>query len=391
MQFSGVYRGSRQGTLVTVGPPLVTTPNNEGFAFEIAYGQIAHTGVFQAGEVTATSFGTLAADGSIDYTIINEFLFSLKVTARYTGRLTVQPGGTTAIASGTFTQTTVTQTGALFSSITDGTWSIPSTPLTFPAGAGRLTNVSTRGSVETGDAIMIAGFVIQGAQPRRVILRVLGPSLVPFGVANTLANPRVRVVNSAGTEVAANDDWAAAANASEVTAANLAPGDSRESALALSLAPGAYTALVSGVNDATGVAIVEVYDLETESSGARLSNLSTRASVRTGDAVEIVGFAIRGGSRKVIIRGLGPSLSAFFPNFLANPTLTLFDSNQQPIATSDSWMTANLDAITLAGLAPGSPLEAALLIDLPPANYTAILSGVGGTSGIGLVEIYEVP
>ncbi|MBS0657418.1 MAG: hypothetical protein JSR82_04130 [Verrucomicrobia bacterium] len=387
---SGVYSGTSQGTRVTVGPPQVATPTSEGFSFEIKYGAIAHTGTFQAGEVTVTSSGTLAADGTFRYTFVSQFLFSVRVTTEYSGRLVLQPGGQTAVGSGTYTQRTVTPSGDLFSSVSDGTWSVTA-PVTFPTGAGRLTNVSTRGSVETGDAIMIAGLVIEGTQPKRLVLRALGPSLVPFGISNALSNPSFRLFRGA-EEIAANDDWATDARAAEVTAASLAPGDAREAALAVTLAPGLYTVLVAGVGGATGIAIVEAYDLDNANDDGRISNLSTRASVRLGEGQEIVGFAIRGGPRRVLIRGLGPTFQSFFSNYLTNPTLSLFNSAGQALASNDSWTTAdNAGAIQQSGLAPGQSAEAALLLQLQPGNYTAILSGVGGAVGIGSVEIYEVP
>lgn len=387
---SGVYGGLSQGTRVAVGPPLTSTPTSEGFSFEIKYGSIAHTGTFQAGEVTVTSSGSLGPDGAFQYRTVTEFLFSVKVTTDYSGRLVLQSDGRTAVATGTYTQRTVTFAGDLFSSVSDGTWNATAN-VSFPAGAGRLVNVSTRGSVETGDAIMIAGLVIQGTQPKRLVLRALGPSLIPFGVSNALANPSLRLFQGPN-EIAANDDWANDARAAEVTAAALAPGDARESALSVTLAPGAYTVLVSGVGGATGIAIVEAYDLDTANEDGRLSNLSTRASVRTGEGQEIVGFAIRGGPRRVLIRGIGPTFQSFFSNYLVNPTLTLFDSAGQALASNDNWATApNASEIQPTGLGPGQSAESAILIQLQPGNYTAILSGVGGASGIGSVEIYEVP
>lgn len=386
---SGIYRGTSSGTLVAVGPPMTSSPTSSAFGFEIRHGAVAQTGTFVGGEVTVTISGSLAADGAFRYTIVNDYLFSVKQTTEYVGRLTIQPGGTTAVGTGTYTQQTVTAAGAPFSSISDGTWT-GTAELNFPAGAGRLVNVSTRASVETADGILIAGLVIQGVQPKRIVLRAIGPSLAAFGVNNVLTNPTVRVIRD-GVEIAANDDWAAAANAAEVTAAGLAPTDPRECALALTLTPGAYTALVSGVGGATGVALVEVYDLDANSDGARVSNLSTRATVRTGETVEIAGFAVRGGPRKVLVRGMGPSLTGV-PGILANPTLTLFDGAGTMLATNNDWTAAaNAGAIQTSGFAPGSPNEAALLLELPPANYTAILSGVAGGSGIGSVEIYEVP
>ncbi len=258
---------------------------------------------------------------------------------------------------------------------------------------GRLVNVATRARIETGDAIMIAGFVITGSAPKRVIVRGIGPSLASAGVANVLADPQMTLISN-GATVGSNDNWQSAANAADVTATGLAPSDPRESAILATLTPGVYTALVSGVNSTSGVALVEVYDLDALTAAPRVINLSTRARVQTGDNVEIVGFAIRGGSRKVLVRAIGPSFAGAVPGPLANPTLTLISAaTGQAIATNDDWQNqapADVTSIQTSGFAPSNPLESAILLTLPEGNYTGIMSGVGGTSGIGSVEVYEV-
>ncbi len=264
----------------------------------------------------------------------------------------------------------------------------------------RLVNVSTRARVETGDNIMIAGLVISGSAPKRVIIRAIGPSLSAQGVANVLADPQLTLIGN-GAVVASNDDWmtpvsvqngSTGATAAAIAATGLPPSDPRESVILVSLQPGVYTALVTGAGGSSGVALVEAYDLDDLAAGPKLINLSTRAKIQTGDNVEIVGFAVRGGSKNVLIRALGPSLGGV-AGTLANPMLTLISAaTGQPIATNDNWQdAANAGAISASGFAPTNANESAILMTLAEGNYTAIVSGVGNSIGVGSVEVYEVP
>lgn len=261
--------------------------------------------------------------------------------------------------------------------------------------AARLTNVSTRARVETGANIMIGGFVIGGTTPKRVLIRALGPSLSAQNVPNILADPLL-VLFQGPSPIAQNDSWLtnSAANIQTIQNAGLAPGDPRECALVQTLAPGAYTAQVLGVGGTSGAALLEVYDLDS-TIPSTLINLSTRAKVQTGNDIAIVGFAIRGAPKKVLIRGIGPSLaSQNVPGVLADPTLQLIDLNNQILATNDNWQSGtaqNTADIQATGFAPTNPLESAILIILPEGNYTGLLRGVNSTIGVGLVEVYEVP
>jgi hypothetical protein len=167
-----------------------------------------------------------------------------------------------------------------------------------------------------------------------------------------------------------------------------------ESKIDATLAPGAYTAVVKGKNNTSGVALVEVYDI-TPSNG-KLGNISTRAFVDTGDHIVIAGMVLGNGSQldRVILRGIGPSLApAFFPAsaVLANPTLELRDENGTLILANDDWQDNAIQAaeIIAAGLAPSNTLESAIAASLPPGFYTALLSGLNGGTGIGVVEIYD--
>jgi len=252
----------------------------------------------------------------------------------------------------------------------------------------RLANLSTRGQVQTGDNVMIGGFIIGGSSPKKVLVRAVGPNLANFGVTGVLANPMLQL-NAGSTVVASNDDWQSDATAAAaITATGLAPADPKESAILATLNPGAYTAIVSGVGGGTGVGIVEVF--EADHPEYPLINLSTRGKVQTGDNVMIGGFIIQGtSSQTVLIRAVGPNLANFgVAGVLANPMLQLY-SGQTVIASNDDWGTAsNASAIQATGLAPANALESAILITLPPGAYTAIVSGADGGTGVGIVEVF---
>jgi hypothetical protein len=256
----------------------------------------------------------------------------------------------------------------------------------------RLANISTRARASTGNDVVIGGFVIGGAAPKRVAVVATGPSLAAHGVANPLANPRVTLVRSSDQAVlATNDDWQGQPTSAQLQDLGLAPSDALEAALLVDLAPGAYTAIVEGAGAATGVAVVAVY--EVDHPERPLINISTRAEVRSGDEVAIGGFVVQGSTaRTVAIVGTGPSLAAHgLPNPLSDPNLTLVRSADQAVlATNDNWQSAgNASQIQASGFAPSHPLESAILVTLAPGAYTAILSG-SGTSGTGVVAIYDV-
>jgi hypothetical protein len=255
----------------------------------------------------------------------------------------------------------------------------------------RLGNISTRGQVLTGNDVMIGGFVIGGSASKTVLVRARGPSMIPAGVTNAILDPTMTLVNQATNAIiATNDNWGTASNASAITATGLAPTDSRESAILMSLAPGAYTAVVSGVNNAIGVGIVEVFEID--GPQIPLSNISTRGQVQTGNNVMIGGFVISGtGPQQVLIRARGPSMiPAGVTNAIADPTMTLVDqATNAIIATNDNWTSAsNASAITATGLAPTNALESAILTTLQPGAYTVVVSGVNNGTGVGIVEVF---
>jgi hypothetical protein len=240
---------------------------------------------------------------------------------------------------------------------------------------------------------MIGGFIITGTQPKTLIVRGIGPSLP---VPGALADPIIEVHDSSGQPVAGatNDNWNDAGTRQEIIDSGLAPTNPLESALWGILSPGAYTVVVRGTNNATGVGSFEVYDLN-RAVDSKLGNISTRGFVETGDNVMIGGTIILGSSpTRVLIRAIGPSLTNFgVPNALQDPTLELRDSNGALLVANDNWQDdpAQAAVITAAGLAPSNNLEAAIATTLPPAAYTAILAGKNNSTGVALVEAYQLP
>ena len=253
-----------------------------------------------------------------------------------------------------------------------------------------LANISTRGMVGIGDEVMIGGFVVTGNGNKLVLLRAIGPSLAnpPINLSNTLQDPTLSLFNSSQQRIGFNDNWADADNAGSIDPA-LRPSNALESAILISLAPGAYTAIVSGLNGGTGLGLVEVFDLD-PTAGSKLFNISTRGLAETGDNVLDGGFSVKGPDNEtVVVRAKGPSLSDFgLTNVLQNPTLSLFNDQGSRIQFNDDWQTDQRDEIIATGLQPSNPAESAMVRTLAPGNYTAIVNGVNGTTGIALVEIY---
>jgi len=256
----------------------------------------------------------------------------------------------------------------------------------------RFLNISTRLRVQTGDNVLIGGFIIDGTEAKKVIVRAIGPSLGDFGVTDPLANPILELHYPDGTTVVTNNNWRDDQEA-EIMATGLAPSDDLEAAIVATLDPGPYTAIVRGVNGATGVGLVETYDLD-QAVDSALANISTRGLVETGDNVMIGGIIVgpdEAADGSILLRGIGPSLSDFgITDPLADPTLELRDGNGALIVSNDNWRSTQEVAIEDTGLAPNDDLEAAILATLAAGNYTAIMRGVGETTGIGLVEAYHL-
>lgn len=269
------------------------------------------------------------------------------------------------------------------------------TPTPSPTATPLALNVSTRMNVGTGNNVGIGGFIISGTAAKHVIVRGIGPSLTKFGFAATdvLADPTIELRGPGAFGTITNNNWRDSQEA-QIKADGLAPTNDLESAIDASLPPGAYTVVVKGNNNGTGIGLFEVYDLDT-TAASRLANLSTRALVGTGGNVVIAGFVLgnNAGNDRIVVRGLGPSLAAFgITNALADPTLELRDENGVLVFANNDWQdNASQSAkISAASLAPTNPKESAIAATLPPGLYTAILAGAQSSQGVGIVEVYDL-
>jgi hypothetical protein len=257
-------------------------------------------------------------------------------------------------------------------------------------------NISVRSRVGTGNDVMISGFITTAGAAKKVIARALGPSLQP-DVPDALADPVLELRASNGSVIATNNNWKEnnAADQQDIVNNRLAPTNDFESALVSTLQPGTYTAIVRGQGNTTGVGLLEVYDVDS-AVASRLANISGRASVQTGTNVLISGFIVGNniGAAKVVVRAMGPSLAQQgITNPLLDPTLELRDNDGALIIGNDNWQDdANQAALlSSSGLAPGNPQESAVATSLLPGTYTAIVAGKNGGTGVGLVEVYNLP
>ncbi len=262
-----------------------------------------------------------------------------------------------------------------------------------------LLNISTRMQVGTGDNVMIGGFILQGTEPKGVLIRAIGPALESFGVSGALADPTLELHDGSGALIGQNNNWQTTQDGTaigeqqvaEIQATGIPPGSSAESAIVATLEPGAYTAVVAGANDTTGIGLVEVYDLGPALNPTKLANISTRGLVQTGDDVMIGGFIIGNQTSEVLVRAIGPTLADFgVSDALADPMLELHDSNGALLASNDNWRSDQETEIEATTLAPNDALESAILRNLGPGAYTAILRGVSDSTGVGLVEAYNL-
>ena len=312
-------------------------------------------------------------------------LLTVSKTGNGDGTVTSTPAGITcgaACAANFPGGTTVTLAAAPLPGSVFAGWS--GACLTDPS---RLSNLSSRGMVQTGDDVLIGGFTIVGSAPKKVLIRARGPSLAAFGTTGTLSDPVLQLY-SGQTMIGSNDNWANAVNAAEILSTGLAPVNAQEAAILTTLNPGPYTTIVSGAGGGTGVGMLEVFEMDQPT--APFTNLSARGQVQTGDNVMIGGFILEGTApRTVLVTARGPSLAAMgVPGALANPAIALY-SGQTAIASNDDWGSAsNAAAIQATGLAPTNSLESAILITLNPGAYTAIVSGANGTIGVGIVELF---
>lgn len=384
------WASATQFSLRTLGPDPVAAPviTAAPVALTVAPGSAATF------SVSATGGGTLAYQWRLNGTPIPG------ATASTLTLPSVQ-----AFQAGNYTVVVSNSEGSVTSPAAALTITTPPTPV----GDARLANLSTRGQAGASDDSLIAGFVINGSGEKRVLIRGIGPGLEPFGLspAELVADPTLTLFSGTGATIASNDDWSASAEAAAIATATTSagafalPGDSRDAVLLVTLAPGAYTAVVAGKSAAPGVAIVEVYDLDAATSGTRLVNIATRGLVGSGSRILIPGFFVSGTTpKKFVIRGIGPSLAA--PPFdlagtLADPVLSVYQG-ETVLFSNDDWSN-NVTAgeLVLASRSVGAfeiasgSRDSALLVTLEPGAYTFQLAGKGTATGIALVEVYEVP
>lgn len=255
---------------------------------------------------------------------------------------------------------------------------------------GQLLNLATRLRVQTGENVLIGGLIITGTDPKKVIVRAIGPSLAPF-FSGTLANPILELYQGS-TLLQSNDDWKQTQQI-EIEATTLQPTNDFESAIVRTLPPGSYTAIVRGSNNTAGIGLVEVYDLNL-GSNSKLGNISTRGFVGTGSDVMIGGLIIgpAGASNvRVVVRAIGPSLSAVgVTGALQDPTVELKNANGTTLSSNNDWQQGQPAELQQLGLAPTDTRESALVATLTSGNYTAIVRGNGNSTGVALVEVYHV-
>ena len=270
----------------------------------------------------------------------------------------------------------------------------PSTPTPTPASTptptatptpNRFANISTRLRVETGENVLIGGFIVTGSMGKRIIVRAIGPSL---DVPGKLENPTLELYDNSGTLLASNDNWQDAPNRQEIIDSTIPPTNDLEAAILQNVDLGPHTAIVSGADGGTGVGLVEVYDLG-NAQDSKLANIATRGGVLTESDVMIGGLIVTGSSpQRVIIRAIGPSLPV--AGVLADPFLELVDANANLIASNDNWKDTQQPDIEATAIPPSNDLEAAIVTFLEPQAYTAIVRGVNDTTGVAVVEIYAL-
>jgi hypothetical protein len=254
-------------------------------------------------------------------------------------------------------------------------------------------NISARLRVQPGDNALFGGFIVTGNGPRRLVFRGIGPSLTSNGtpVNGRLNDPTIELRDASGVKLTENDNWRDAPSHSEIESTGFAPKDDRESAMVWVLNPGAYTAIVRGKNE-SGIGLIEIYD---RSSGrtSELANISARGFVETGDNALIGGFIVSNDASgtRVLLRAIAPSLKPGIANALDDPTLQLVNANGVAMQFNDNWVTSpDRTEIENTGAAPKNDFESAIILSLPPAQYTAIVRGNANKTGTAVVEIYNV-
>jgi hypothetical protein len=380
------------GVLSGSGIIVGSLTNNGGY---IAPGHSAGA-ISLIGDFTQGAHGTLILENGGTHQGEYDRL-QISGTANLGGTLEVRNiNGYTPNAADTFNPLNYSSVGGSFASISSNTQlSFGATgavatvnPAAPNPATGQPLNIATRMSVQTGDNVLIAGFIVTGpsGSTKKVLIRGLGPSLAQFGVPNTLSDPLLELHTSDGTVT--NDDWEQG-DTSQIPS-GFSPSDPREAVIVATLSPGNYSAVVKGAHGETGVGIAELYDLDS-ASPAKLANISTRGFINTDDDVMIGGFIVGGTEpAKILVRAIGPTLTDFgVQGALADPTLELHDSDGATIS-NDDWRESQESEIIATTIPPNKDQEPAILATLAPGNYTAIVRGKDNTAGIGLVEAYNL-
>jgi hypothetical protein len=380
----GVVLGSNGGS-GGVGPQLVTQDFGTvggllPFVTGVVYRDLNGNGFYDPGEglggVTVTvsttnSYAVTASSGGYSVPVPGDGSY----TVTFSGGSVPMNQKNVSVSNGQNVKADYVVTGA----------GSPTPTPTPPPGGTRLANISTRAVVGTNANVLIGGFIVTGAQVKKMIVRGIGPSLPLPG---KMLDPTLELHSSSGAVIAANDNWGQSANSAEIAESGVAPSNPSEAAILTSLAPGSYTAVLSGVNQTTGTAVVEVYDLD-GAADAKLANISTRAFVQSGDNVLIGGLIVVGQTAAdAIVRAIGPSLTV--PGAMADPTLELRDANGILLASNDNWRSTQQTAIIATGAAPIRDAESAIVYSFSPGSYTAIVRGANGSTGVAVVEVYQL-
>ncbi len=362
---SGYYQGAATNTSSVIS--AIVSPTGSGFVL------VQATGAADGGSAAIDSANRVTVTGS-----------------RQTINATIDPATSTITATVASGSSSVSFFGATDTVIANQ----------------RLSNISTRARVGTGDNVAIAGFVVSGQESKPVLIRAIGPSLATFAVTGAVAQPKLELFRgNATTPFLTNTGWTTAGNTAAIVAATTQAGafqlgaTSADSVIFATLAPGSYTAVISSANATPGIALAEVYDLSAAAAGQKLFNISTRANTGLTDSILTAGISISGSvPKRLLIRGVGPTLTGFgVAGALAQPQITLIKDGTI-VATASNWsVSPDAAAITAASAQVGAftlganSADAALIISLAPGNYSAQLTGANGTTGVAIIEVYELP
>jgi hypothetical protein len=387
--------GAGVGIIVVPGSYAIPGPDNMTINGNLTLGADAHYSMVirnnTAGEFdTMNVSGSATFGGTLDVSLVNGFVPAagdsftvLTAGSPITGAFTNAPNGSrfpTTDGHGSFIATYGDNHLVLSNFVTKP--------------PDQLLNISTRMRVLTGDNVLIAGFIITGADPKKVIIRGLGPSLGAVGVQGALTDTTLELHQGANT-LATNDNWkiddqTGQSQEATIQATTIPPSNDLESALVATLNPGSYTAVLAGKNQTSGIGVVEVYDLD-QAANSKLANISSRGFVDTGDNAMIGGFIVGGaggGAAKVIVRAIAPSLP--FSGTLQDPTLELHDNDGNTVATDDNWKDSQQGDVEATTIPPSNDLESAIVRTLVPGNYTAVVRGMNNSTGIAVVEVYNL-